>query len=69
MTEFDEKLRKKLHHYKADSGMSFQEIAKDAGIKNHSIYRFTSGSLPLNGEDVGKLLDYLGLTVELKEEK
>lgn len=69
MTEFDVKLNGKLHEYKMKSDKAIYKIANECGIHEKRLYAFTSGKRSLNGEDVGKLLDYLGLTVELKEEK
>lgn len=69
MTEFDKKLNLALHSHKMETGKKVYQIAEEAGINQQSLYSFTAGNSSLNGENTKKLLAYLGLTVELKEEK
>lgn len=67
MTEFDKKLNVKLHEFRRDTGDPTYKIAKDAGIGKDTLYKFLAGKRSLNGENTKKLMDYLNLTVELKE--
>ena len=67
MTEFDKKLNNELHKYKAETRMSFKDIADNANIVPSRLYRFTSELQALNAEDTHKLMQYLKLTVNLEK--
>ena len=67
MTEFDEKLRIELVKYKANNKISLYEIADECDIARNSLYQFNAGNSSLNGKNTHSLMNYLGLTVELKE--
>ena len=69
MTEFDEKLRLKLHSYKAENKKALFKIADDCEISRNSLYAFSAGNSSLNGENTKSLMDYLNLTVNLEEKK
>jgi len=66
MTEFDEKLRLALVKYKAQTKTPLYIIADDCGIARNSLYQFNAGNSALNGKNTHSLMEYLGLTVELK---
>lgn len=67
MTDFDKKLRMKLQSYKEETGVSFFKIADKAGINRQTLYSFSAGMTALNGENTGRLMDYLNLTIHLEE--
>lgn len=67
MTEFDQKLRLALVKYKAETKTPLYQIADDCDIARNSLYQFNAGNSSLNGANTHSLMNYLGLTVELKE--
>lgn len=67
MTEFDQKLRLALVKYKAETKTPLYQIADDCDIARNSLYQFNAGNSGLNGANTHSLMNYLGLTVELKE--
>jgi hypothetical protein len=69
MTEYDNKLNHALHEHKLNNKLKTYEVAQLAGINKQSLYNFQSGATSLSGENTKKLMDYLNLTVELKEKK
>ena len=66
MTEFDQQLRIKLASHKEKTGKSYYQIADDLGIHVQTIYDFRSGKRSLTSINIQKVIEYLGLTVELK---
>lgn len=67
MTEFDKKLNLALHAYKMETNQKLYKIADDAGINRQALYSFTAGKSSLNSENTKKLMDHLGLTIELEK--
>jgi hypothetical protein len=66
MTEFDQKLRLELVKYKAETKTPLYEIADTCDIARNSLYQFNAGNSSLNGKNTHSLMEYLGLSVELK---
>jgi len=67
MTEFDQKLRLALVKYKAETKTPLYQIADDCDIARNSLYQFNAGNSALNGKNTHSLMEYIGLSVELKE--
>lgn len=67
MTEFDQKLRNKLASHKEITGKTYYQIADDLDIHRQTIYDFRSGKRSLTSENIQRVINYLGLTIELKE--
>lgn len=68
MTEFDQELRLALHRHKAKTKQPIFKIADECNISRNSLYAFSAGNSGLNGENTKSLMDYLNLTVELKQQ-